>query len=53
ALLRSLPEAAQIGRQALHAKTLAFTHPKTSERMSFESEYPNDMIELQKALRVL
>jgi len=53
ALLRSLPEEAQIGRQALHAKTLAFTHPGTSERMSFESDYPNDMQELAKALELL
>lgn len=53
ALLRSLPEAAQIGRQALHAKTLAFTHPKTSERMNFESEYPADMIMLKDALKNL
>ncbi len=30
-------------RQALHAKTLAFTHPKTGERHSFDSELPNDM----------
>ena len=42
-LLTSLPEEARISRQALHAKTLAFTHPVTSERMSFESEYPQDM----------
>lgn len=30
-------------RQALHAKTLAFTHPKTGEWMEFDSELPNDM----------
>lgn len=30
-------------RQALHAKTLGFTHPKTNEFMSFTSEIPNDM----------
>lgn len=30
-------------RQALHAKTLAFDHPKTGKRMSFESELPVDM----------
>jgi 23S rRNA pseudouridine1911/1915/1917 synthase len=30
-------------RQALHAKTLGFTHPGTGERMQFESELPEDM----------
>lgn len=30
-------------RQALHAKTLAFTHPVTGERLSFDSELAEDM----------
>ena len=30
-------------RQALHARTLSFTHPKTGEWMSFESALPPDM----------
>lgn len=30
-------------RQALHAKTLAFTHPKTGKWMEFNSELPDDM----------
>lgn len=30
-------------RQALHAKTLSFTHPKTREWMEFNSELPEDM----------
>lgn len=30
-------------RQALHAKSLAFDHPVTGERMSFDSELPDDM----------
>jgi 23S rRNA pseudouridine1911/1915/1917 synthase len=30
-------------RQALHAKTLGFTHPKTKELMSFSRELPQDM----------
>ena len=29
-------------RQALHAKTLGFTHPKTGKFMQFDSEIPND-----------
>ncbi|MEA2041030.1 MAG: RluA family pseudouridine synthase [Bacteroidota bacterium] len=30
-------------RQALHARTLSFEHPKTGERMSFTSELPEDI----------
>ena len=30
-------------RQALHAKTLGFTHPKSNEKISFDSEIPPDM----------
>lgn len=30
-------------RQVLHAKTLGFTHPRTGERMFFDSEWPKDM----------
>ena len=32
-------------RQALHAKTLGFKHPKTEEWLSFTSELPQDMQE--------
>lgn len=30
-------------RQALHAKTLGFEHPETKEKLSFNSEIPEDM----------
>lgn len=33
-------------RQALHAKTLGFEHPVTGERLSFDSEIPEDMSRL-------
>lgn len=33
-------------RQALHAKTLGFVHPRSGEFMNFESELPNDMQQL-------
>lgn len=33
-------------RQALHAKTLGFIHPKTNEELFFESPLPNDITEL-------
>ncbi len=35
-------------RQALHAKTLGFTHPSTGEFMRFESELPDDMTQVIK-----
>jgi len=31
-----------IPRQALHAKTLGFTHPATNEKMQFDSDLPED-----------
>jgi 23S rRNA pseudouridine1911/1915/1917 synthase len=31
-----------LSRQALHAKTLGFVHPKTSEKYSFDSQIPKD-----------
>lgn len=33
-------------RQVLHAKTLGFTHPRTGERMFFDSQWPEDMSNL-------
>ena len=33
-------------RQALHAKTLGFVHPRTGENMFFTSELPEDMVSL-------
>jgi pseudouridine synthase, rluA family len=33
-------------RQALHARTLGFVHPKTGEEMNFDSELPQDMLQL-------
>lgn len=33
-------------RQALHARTLGFKHPKTGEEMNFECPIPQDMAEL-------
>ncbi|MGI9526020.1 MAG: RluA family pseudouridine synthase [Weeksellaceae bacterium] len=39
-------------RQALHAQTLGFTHPKTGENMFFESDLPVDMVGLMEKWRV-
>ena len=36
----------QIGRQALHACKLSFHHPITHEKLTFESEIPEDMQKL-------
>ena len=35
-----------IPRQALHAKTLGFTHPETKEEMSFDSDLPDDFAQV-------
>ncbi len=40
-------------RQALHAKELGFTHPRTGEKMLFDSELPNDMTTLIERWRRL
>jgi 23S rRNA pseudouridine1911/1915/1917 synthase len=49
-LQAELPEDARMIRQALHAATLAFTHPETSARLSFAAETPPDMQRLKAAL---
>jgi 23S rRNA pseudouridine1911/1915/1917 synthase len=39
----TLREAAErFGRQALHAETLAFTHPTTNKKLSFSADLPAD-----------
>ena len=37
-------------RQALHASSLGFIHPKTNKILNFEAPLPNDMSELIKKL---
>lgn len=39
-------------RPALHAKTLGFTHPKTGERMEFDSQLPDDFAEVLSMLQL-
>jgi 23S rRNA pseudouridine1911/1915/1917 synthase len=39
-----------LGRQALHARLLAFEHPATGAEMRFESELPADLAALEEAL---
>lgn len=40
----------QLGRQALHARLLAFAHPKTGKTLRFESDLPEDMANLLETL---
>jgi len=40
-----------VRRQMLHAWKIRFTHPVSSEPMSFESPMPRDMTDLMRALR--
>jgi 23S rRNA pseudouridine1911/1915/1917 synthase len=42
-----------VGRQALHAAVLGFTHPVTSERLRFEAPLPADFARALAALRKL
>ena len=56
-LAKTAPDAAEaleaLARQALHARLLAFEHPKTRKTMRFESDPPADMERLIEALRSL
>ena len=38
-------------RQMLHARYLAFTHPRSGERKSFEAAWPSDFDKTVNALR--
>ena len=40
-------------RQALHAQSLGFVHPRSGEKMFFESQLPDDLLQLQNVLRNL
>jgi 23S rRNA pseudouridine1911/1915/1917 synthase len=48
---RALPAARGLGRQALHATLLGFTHPTSGARLRFESPLPEDLRALLEALR--
>jgi len=54
---REAPEVGEalraLGRQALHARLLAFAHPVKKKTSRFESEMPADMARLVEALRRL
>ncbi len=40
-----------IDRQALHAKTIGFVHPKTKQELCFNSDLPDDMTKLISILK--
>ena len=40
-----------LNRQALHAKSLGFIHPKTKKEVFFEARRPNDFETLIKKLK--
>ena len=41
----------QFKRQALHASSLSFIHPSTKKTLTFDSELPDDMKQLIRALK--
>lgn len=43
----------ELGRQALHAKTLGFVHPTSGEYMEFDTELPEDMARIIEYLENL
>jgi RluA family pseudouridine synthase len=49
--LYSAPETDVIPRPALHAFSLAFTHPETGKRVAFQADYPNDFQAAVELLR--
>ena len=46
----TLMEISRFPRQALHARSLGFVHPKTLELLVFQSRLPHDFCSLIKAL---
>jgi RluA family pseudouridine synthase len=50
--LYSAPETDVIARPALHAYSLAFTHPSSGEQVNYQAEYPNDFASALKRLLV-
>lgn len=48
---RAREMASALSRQMLHAATLAFTHPRSEKRLSFEAPMPRAMAEMLAAFR--
>jgi 23S rRNA pseudouridine1911/1915/1917 synthase len=47
---RGVPAGVALGRPALHAARLGFTHPTSGERLAFEAPLPADLLALAAAL---
>jgi 23S rRNA pseudouridine1911/1915/1917 synthase len=43
----------RLGRQALHARTLAFLHPASAKRLEFVTKYPTEIEDLINSLEIL
>ena len=48
-----LEVAVELGRHALHAQVLGFEHPRTGERLRFESPFPAEFLRALERLRAL
>ncbi|NRQ50984.1 RluA family pseudouridine synthase [Aeromicrobium stalagmiti] len=49
----TLAKRVDLDRQWLHAKGLAFTHPRTGEWVEFSSEYPDDLVHALEVVRTI
>jgi len=52
-ILRRLGPEFGLKRQALHAETLGFKHPRSDEQMRFSAPLPSDLQEILEKLRAL
>ncbi|HMV29469.1 MAG TPA: RluA family pseudouridine synthase [Anaerolineales bacterium] len=50
-ILYSAPENNLIARPALHARSLTLTHPENGKRLTFQADYPNDLLNAINLLR--
>lgn len=50
-ILYSAPETNLIVRPALHAQSLTLTHPENGKRLTFQADYPNDLLNAINLLR--
>ncbi|MCW2829500.1 MAG: pseudouridine synthase [Aeromicrobium sp.] len=49
----TLAKRVDLARQWLHAKGLAFTHPRTGEWVEFSSDYPDDLVHALTIVRTI
>ncbi|GAB4434854.1 MAG: RluA family pseudouridine synthase [Anaerolineales bacterium] len=51
-VLYGASEAAPMGRPALHALSLSFSHPISGQKMTFNANYPDDFEKARRSLKV-